>query len=300
MSLPLHDFLSATPLFSTLNAEGIKILAPLIEEQDIAAASYVFLEEEEAHHFYILREGSLRAMIGGKMIATIKPGQVFGEIAVLNSSFRTGSVFAEENSRIIKIDGKELLYGNSVPVDLAFRILKELIKPLVSLHYTNDMFKRTRDIIKAGESNKVEFKSTLRYNIHSGKFGKEIEHAALKSIAAFLNTWGGILFIGVDDKQNILGLDDDKFENDDKALLFLTQLVNDTLGTHFMQFVNCTIEHIEGKKIIRIDVSPANQPAFLVYNNEEYFYVRTGPSTTDLKPSMIYDYIDNRFFRPRA
>ena len=242
----------------------------------------------------------LRAMIGGKLLALIKPGQFFGEIAVLNESYRTGSVYAEENSHLVRINGRKLFDAISVPVDISFRILKELIKPLVSLQYTNDLYKRSKDIIKAGESDKVEFKSTLRYNLHTNKFGREIEHAALKTLAAFLNSWGGILFIGVDDRQNITGIEKDNFENDDRALLHLTQMINDRIGSHFMQFINCSIETTDLKKIIRIDVSPSNLPAFLTNNNEEYFYVRTGPSTTDLKPSLIYDYIDNRFFRPRA
>jgi hypothetical protein len=300
MEPSLLDFLSANPLFSNLSREETERLGPLVTEEDIPASTFVFLEEEEAHHFYILREGLLRAMIGGKLLASIRPGNFFGEIAVLNESFRTGSVYAEEASRLVKIDGRKLLDGKSMPVEISFRILKELIKPLISLHYTNDFYKRTRDIIKMGESDKVEFKSTLRYNIHTGKFGREIEHAALKSIAAFLNTWGGILFIGVNDSQIVTGIEADKFENDDKALLHLTQMISERIGAHFMQFVSCAVEAIDEKKVVRIDVSPANLPAYLVNNNEEAFYVRTGPSTTDLKPSMIYDYIDNRFFRPRA
>jgi CRP-like cAMP-binding protein len=296
----LLQFLSAHRLFQNLDKHEIASLEPLITEEDISAGSYVFLEEEKAHHFYILKEGVLNAMIGGKLIATIRPGNFFGEIAVMNESYRTGSVYAVENSKIIKVDGQELLNGKSIPVDISFKIFKELIKPLVSLHYTNDFYRRTRDIIEQGESEKIEFKSSLRYNIHTGKFGREIEHAVLKSIAAFLNTWGGILIIGVDDSKNILGLDNDKFENDDKALLHLTQMINDRLGKHFMQFVNCSVEPLESRKIMRIDVLPSNLPAFLVNNNEEYFYVRTGPSTTDLKPSQIYEYINNRFFRPKG
>jgi hypothetical protein len=300
MKRTLLDFLSSHPLFITLKKEEISILSPLVTEEEITASTYIFLEEEEAHHFYILRKGMLRAMIGGKLLAMIKPGQFFGEIAVLNECYRTGSVFAEVDSHVIKINGRKLLDGNTMPVEISFRILKELIKPLVSLQYTNDLYKRSKDIIKAGESDKVEFKSTLRYNLHTNKFGREIEHAALKTLAAFLNTWGGILLIGVDDRQEIPGIDPDKFESDDRALLHLTQMVNERLGSHFMQFINSSIEIIENRKIIRIDVSPSNRPAFLTNNNEEFFYVRTGPSTTELKPSMIYDYIDNRFFRPRA
>jgi CRP-like cAMP-binding protein len=300
MNSPLSDFLSSHILFQGLTREEINSLDNLITEEEYPASSYVFLEEEEAHHFYILREGLLRAMIGGKLLATIRPGNFFGEIAVLNQSYRTGSVFAIENSLIIKIKGGELFNGQSVPVEIAYKILKELIKPVISLHYTNDFYRRTKEIIKQGETDKIEFKSTLRFNLHTGKFGREIEHAALKSIAAFLNSWGGILLIGVDDQQNIAGIEADKFENDDKALLHLTNMVKERLGTHFMQFINCSVETIESRKIMRIDVAPSNKPAYLIQNNEEFFYIRTGPSTTDLKPSRIYDYIHNRFFRPRA
>jgi len=300
MDKSLLDFLASHPVFNRLNLNEIEGLGHLVAEEEVPASSYIFLEEEEAQHFYILREGMLRAMIGGKLLASIRPGEFFGEIAVLNESFRSGSVFALENSRIIKVDGRELFYGHSVPADISFRILKELIKPLISLHYTNDFYRRTKEIIRQGETEKIEFKSSLRFNIHTGKFGREIEHAALKTIAAFLNSWGGILLIGVDDQKNITGIEIDRFENDDKAMLHLTNMVKERLGAHFMQFVNCSIEPIESRKVMRIDVLPSNLPAFLTNNNEEYFYVRTGPSTTDLKPSRIYDYINNRFFRPRA
>ena len=300
MDNSLLNFLSSHPIFNRLSSQEIESLDHLVSQEKVPSSSYIFLEEEEAHHFYILQEGLLRAIIGGKILASIRPGEPFGEIAVLNNSIRTGSVFAVEDSLIIKVNGKELFASNSIPVEISYKILKELIKPLISLHYTNDFYRRTKDIIHQGESEKIEFKSTLRYNLHTAKFGREIEHAALKSIAAFLNSWGGILLVGVNDNQIITGLETDQFENDDKAMLHLTNMIKERMGTHFMQFISCSIEPIDSHKVMRIDVSPSNLPAFLSSNNEEFFYVRTGPSTTELKPSRIYDYIDNRFFRPRA
>ena len=103
MNTLLLEFLSSHVLFQKLEQVEIESLEHLITEEEIPASSYVFLEEEEAHHFYILREGLLRAMIGGKLLAAIRPGEFFGEIAVMNESYRTGSVFAVEN-RIIRIE----------------------------------------------------------------------------------------------------------------------------------------------------------------------------------------------------
>lgn len=49
-----------------------------------------------------------------------------------------------------------------------------------------------RRLIGIGEGRAVEFKSTMRMNLHIGKAGNEIEMAWLKAVAAFLNTDGGI------------------------------------------------------------------------------------------------------------
>ena len=300
MEKALLDYLVSNKLFMSLTEAELESLGNFITEEEIPESTYIFLESETAEYFYILKEGSLRATIGGKTLTNIRPGEFFGEIAVLNESIRTGSVYALEDSRLIRIDGKEIFHGNKVPLEISFKIFKELIKRITKLYYTNDFFKRTRELIQIGEGEKVEFKSTLRYNLHSARFGREIEHAALKTIAAFLNSWGGILLIGIDNEGHVTGIEKDQFENDDKALLHLTAMVKERIGVHYMQFINCSIDQFETGKVLRIDVSPSNLPAYLVNNNEEFFYVRTGPASTDLKPSQIYEYVDNRFYRPRA
>jgi len=296
----LLKFLISTRLFKSLTYKELEFIEKFIEEREFDEGSFIFRESEEADHFFILRKGMLRASIGGKLLTNIRPGEYFGEIAVLNENIRTGSVFALEKSVIISIDGRAIFREEKVPVEISYKLLKELIKNITSLHYTNDFFKRTRDLIMQGEGEKLEFKSSLRFNLHTGKFGREIEHAALKTISAFLNSWGGILLIGVDNEGNVSGLEIDMFENDDKALLHLTAMVKERIGTHHIQFINSAIEQLDTGKVMRIDVSPSNLPAYLVNNNEEYFYIRTGPATTELKPSQIYEYMDNRFYRPRG
>ena len=61
------------------------------------------------------------------------------------------------------------------------------------------------------------FKSSLRVNLHTGNQDSRIEHDALKTLAAFLNTRGGTLVIGVDDKGIPLGLENDGFQTEDKT-----------------------------------------------------------------------------------
>jgi Putative DNA-binding domain len=53
------------------------------------------------------------------------------------------------------------------------------------------------DLIADGESETVEFKSTARYNAHTGQADPRLEHVVLKTIAGFANGSGGTLLVGV-------------------------------------------------------------------------------------------------------
>ena len=65
--------------------------------------------------------------------------------------------------------------------------------------------------IKHGETATLEFKSSLRYNIRANKIDKDIENSVLKTIAAFCNTKGGELLIGVADDKSIVGIEHEGF-----------------------------------------------------------------------------------------
>jgi len=126
--------------------------------------------------------------------------------------------------------------------------------------------------------------------------GKRSEHASLKTIAAFLNSSGGTLIIGVDDNKKILGLKNDLFKDDDHILLHLTNILEERISTKHCQFIKGTLERSNGLKILRIDVKPSTAPAYLSSNKEEMFFVRTGPATTQMRVSEIYSYVQTRFF----
>jgi hypothetical protein len=73
------------------------------------------------------------------------------------------------------------------------------------------------ELIKRGESKTLEFKSTLRWSLKENrKDDKGVTHAVLKTVAAFLNTEGGDLLIGVADDGSVVGIEHDQLDNDDK------------------------------------------------------------------------------------
>ncbi len=67
--------------------------------------------------------------------------------------------------------------------------------------------RRAADLVRQQESKTLEFKSSLRWDLKNDqKDDKHITHASLKTIAAFLNTDGGDLLIGVADDGTVLGI----------------------------------------------------------------------------------------------
>jgi len=150
-------------------------------------------------------------------------------------------------------------------------------------------------IIASGENEKVEFKSTLRWNLIADKADKAIENSAMKTIVAFLNTEGGTLLIGVKDDGSILGIEKDQFLNEDKFLLHFASLINDRIGRQYIEHIEWGLREVKGKKILRVVCKPSPSPTFLRNNGEE-FYVRNGPSSVQLSTSEVLEY-SRRHFR---
>jgi hypothetical protein len=143
-------------------------------------------------------------------------------------------------------------------------------------------------LIRQGESEKLEFKSTLRQNLATGKPGKEIELAALKTVAAFLNTDGGVLLVGVNDEGRILGLAPDNFENDDHALRHFTALLQQHLGLECAPYVDFKLRLMDEQQVLLVRCAPSPAPVFLKAGKEEEFYIRVGPSSRKLSLSQFH------------
>lgn len=159
---------------------------------------------------------------------------------------------------------------------------------------TEPRAERVEALIKAGESERVEFKSTVRWNLHSHKPGKEMELAWLKTVVAFLNTGGGVILIGVSDDGRIVGLDRDGFPNDDKCLRHIDNLIDQHVGSGQRPWVTVRLVTVGERKVLMIRCRPSTKPAFLLSGKEEAFYVRSGPASRKLQPSEILAYLEAR------
>ncbi len=153
-----------------------------------------------------------------------------------------------------------------------------------------------RELIAGGEGAHLELKSTMRTNLHTKSPGKEIELAWLKGVAAFMNTEGGILLMGVADDGTTLGLDADRFENEDKAQLHFKNLLNQHLGPEYARFVRFSLHDLDGLRVGAVECERSDHPAILRDDKQrERFIIRSGPSNIELPISRALKYIRSRF-----
>ncbi len=100
--------------------------------------------------------------------------------------------------------------------------------------------------------------------------------------------------VGVDDEGVALGLETDKFSNEDKLLLHLNTLIMNHLGGEFAQLIKATIHTVDEHRVLAVQCLHSAEPVFFRRDNDEYFYVRTGPATAALSPSEVIAYLKGR------
>jgi len=159
------------------------------------------------------------------------------------------------------------------------------------------------DMVEKGESNELEFKSSLRWNYENNSIDKKLETVILKSISAFANGEGGMLIVGVNDEGEILGLERDYASLEgtkDEFELHLRNLINQAFGKPFAASgLSVKFIPVSDKEICRIEISKSNRPIYLEINDNgkkiDKFYVRSGNSSQELGIKEVTEYLKTRF-----
>lgn len=150
------------------------------------------------------------------------------------------------------------------------------------------------ELITQGEGDRLEFKSTLQWDIRQNQENVKLQMSVLKTITAFLNSEGGILLIGVEDNGNLFGLAKDieclKNGSIDKFERHLVQLIINQIGQRFLSLIKIRFANFNGIDICAVYVQKSTDKAFLKSDKGIEFYIRTGNSSRALTVPDIYDY----------
>lgn len=188
---------------------------------------------------------------------------------------------------------KELL--STIEESLAF-------KPISSseqLSKLNQIYESSMDLseaeiiyneIKKGESLTREFKQTFALDIKSKKREQHIIFQCVKTIAGFLNSKGGSLYIGVADNSDITGIKVEigkkkLFKSLDDYLLSIKDILKKRLGIASLENIDFVPVKLKGTQILVISCNESDHQIFI---DGKDTYLRVGPSTEKIEgPELV-------------
>ena len=214
---------------------------------------------------------------------------------------------------VVKTHGEDALRSQCVPTDPALwrveryddfllhrrRAIADAINDLMkSLEAEGRPRAPDAEIIKGGESSRVEFKSSLLWDYNQHKKNPGLADAVMRAVTAFLNTDGGTVYVGVEDGGGVLGLDADygcmsKRRNwDGWSQSFANAL--DKIGKDFAACVTHEKISVDGKDVAKITVKKSSGRAFMNPSGQSEFIVRNGTANRTLNSKETAEYLAKR------
>jgi CRP/FNR family transcriptional regulator, cyclic AMP receptor protein len=100
--------LTAIPIFSELSAEEANRLAAFATETSAAEGQMLMKEGDYSVELIAIEEGTADVLKGGKKIASVKAGDLIGEMGLLDRKPRSADVIASSPMRLLKLTHWEI------------------------------------------------------------------------------------------------------------------------------------------------------------------------------------------------
>jgi cAMP-dependent protein kinase regulator/CRP/FNR family cyclic AMP-dependent transcriptional regulator/cGMP-dependent protein kinase 2 len=125
------ELLAAVPLFSRCSKRELATVAKLAHDVELPAGHTLIREDARvAYSFFVLVEGEAEVCRQNRLIATLGPGEFFGELALILRRPRTATVTLTAPSRLLSISAhnfQPLLMGSP---EIQFKLLEALAERL--------------------------------------------------------------------------------------------------------------------------------------------------------------------------
>ncbi len=155
------------------------------------------------------------------------------------------------------------------------------------------------DILGAGETDRVEFKSSAYYSYKPDVPERVITGSVLKTVAGFLNADGGTLLIGIADDGEILGIQPDlamKNMDGDRYVNSLTTAIERSLGSLASTMAKIRLQSIDGLQVAVLQVARSPEPIYAkVSKGGRAFFVRVNNSTRRFDEAAVVSYVNQHW-----
>jgi CRP/FNR family transcriptional regulator, cyclic AMP receptor protein len=101
------DHLAQVRLFSAFNKKELSLIGRASDEVDVPAGKTLVQEGSPGHEFFLILKGEASVRRNGRKVATLKDGQYFGELALLDRGPRNATIVAETPMHLLVLGQRE-------------------------------------------------------------------------------------------------------------------------------------------------------------------------------------------------
>jgi CRP-like cAMP-binding protein len=134
----MADSLKTVPLFSELSDKEIKALTQSMHEKRFNDGQEVVTQGESGIGFFVILDGGARVSVGGQERRTLKPGDYFGELALLEGDSRSASITADGDLRCAGMTAWHFRPFIRDHPDIAWALMRELARRLRQAEASQD------------------------------------------------------------------------------------------------------------------------------------------------------------------
>ena len=129
------NIINSINIFSDLSGEQCYALQKFFKPRKYLKNSMIILEEEYGDLVFVVQSGTIkitRVNDEGKevILALLGPGEIFGELAILDGEARSANALAQENCHLLAINKEDFLEILKNNFSISFNLMCELAKRL--------------------------------------------------------------------------------------------------------------------------------------------------------------------------